>query len=473
MEEPSTKPPSFSAIEPRAWTANRLYRVYVLPRELVCVWAGKGNDLSLSLAAQGGLIGGLLAAATSPGKKNASRKEELDTKPLAELRADHKHNFAVSVEDIDEAEIVPASFWFRMSYSAIAPVGLLRIRSSGRGRLTLALTTNDDMRQALEVLSRQLGGRLWVSLAWDDRRGRYVSCPPSRHFAGPPAEETAAAPGVPPAPSNIAAGPPSSHGPTPESLERARNVRPRSLFAEAPAVEPPRSSRAALVVGLVAGALLVVGAIALVWWLLKPAPVPDVAAPRFNEPGQPEFRAPGLPVAQEIPERWWRPFASAEGHFQIEFPGEVSLQEKDVAFVIGKVKRFAYSKVFPRPQVSFWADYMDITPEVARQCPPERCFQWAQDRMVAQLQGGKVVSERAIKLGNHPDRKLGNHPGRECVIVGGDKAVPGDIEIVARMYTVPAGPNTRLFLLMVRGINVRPAPRDVVQFFDSFTYKEP
>src|SRR5262249_14753088 len=141
MDGPGTIPPFFSAIEPRAWTTNRLYRVYVLPRELVCVWAGKGNDLALSLGAQGGVLGGLLAAGTSPGKKNASRREELNTKPLAELRADHKHNFAVRVEDIEEAEIVPASFWFRMSYSAIAPVGLVRIRSSGRGRLTLALTT--------------------------------------------------------------------------------------------------------------------------------------------------------------------------------------------------------------------------------------------------------------------------------------------------------------------------------------------
>jgi hypothetical protein len=456
MDGPNTNPPFFSAIEPRAWSANRLYRVYVLPRELVCVWAGKGNDLALSLGAQGGLIGGLLAAATSPGKKNASRKEELDTRPLAELRADHKHNFAVRVEDIEDAEIVPASFWFRMSYSAIAPVGLLRVRSGGRGRLTLALTTNEDMRQALELLPRLLGARLEVSLCWDERRGRYVACPPSRHFSVPPAEEPAAQ-GIPPVPSDIVAGPPSGRGPAPGSREGERYTGHRGLFAKAPVEEPPRSSRAALVVGMVAGALLVVGAVALVWWLLRPAPTPDVAAPRFDEPG--------LPGAQEIPQRWWRPFASEPGHFQIEFPGDVSAQEMDVAFVIGKVKRFTYHKLFAQPRVSFWADYMDITPEVARQCPPERCFQWAQDRMVAQLQDGEVVSEKAIKLGPHP--------GRECVVVGGDKAAPGGIKVAARMYTVPAGPNTRLFLLMVRGVNVRPAARDIARFFDSFTYKEP
>jgi hypothetical protein len=463
MDGPNTNPPFFSAIEPRAWTTNRLYRVYVLPHEWVCVWAGKGNDLALALGAQGGLLGGLLAAATSPGKKNASRKEELDTRPLAELRADHKHNFAVRVEDVEDAEIVPASLWFRMSYSAIAPVGLLRVRSRGRGRLTLALTTNDDMRQALELLPRQLGDRLQVSLCWDERRGRYVSCPPSRHFSVPPAEATAAQ-GIPPLPANVVAGPPPSRGAAPPSQQGESRGRGRSLFAETPVVERPRSSGGASVVGLVV-ALLVVGAIALVWWLRRSAEIPDVAPARFNEPGLAEFKEPGLPVAQEIPERWWRPFTPEGGHFRIEFPGDVSLQERDVAFVIGKVKRFAYHKVFPQPQVSFWADYMDLTPEVARQCPPERCFQWAQDRMVAQLLDGKVVSEKAIKLGTHP--------GRECVVAGGDKAVPGDIEVAARMYTVPAGPNTRLFLLVVRGINVRPAARDIARFFDSFTYKEP
>src|SRR5262249_16627579 len=145
MDSTSTNPPFFSALEPRTWSANRLYRVYVLPGEVVCVWAGSSGEYARVLAAQGGLVGGLLAAGARPARKNVRRKEELDTKPLAEVREDHKHNFAFLLEDVEEAEVVPASLWFRMSYSGVSPVGLLRLRRSGRAPLTLALTTKDDL----------------------------------------------------------------------------------------------------------------------------------------------------------------------------------------------------------------------------------------------------------------------------------------------------------------------------------------
>ncbi len=73
--------------------------------------------------------------------------------------------------------------------------------------------------------------------------------------------------------------------------------------------------------------------------------------------------------------------------------------------------------------------------------------------MLDQLKGGKVISEKALKLGDHP--------GKECVVAG------GGTEVAARMYSVPVGENTRLYLLMVRGVNVRPAARDIATFFDS------
>jgi hypothetical protein len=166
-----------------------------------------------------------------------------------------------------------------------------------------------------------------------------------------------------------------------------------------------------------------------------------------------------LPEAPEIPGPMWRPFTSEAGHFQIDFPGKPSLQETNAPFLIGKVNRFTNHVLFENPKVSFWADYFDLTPELARQCPPERCFQWFQDRLVGQLPNGKVLAEKALALGPHP--------GRECRLAG------GNVEVSARMYTVPGGPNTRLFLLMVKGTNVRPAAKDVATFFDSFSYKEP
>jgi hypothetical protein len=111
---------------------------------------------------------------------------------------------------------------------------------------------------------------------------------------------------------------------------------------------------------------------------------------------------------------------------------------------------------FTNPAVSFWADYMDIEPHVARQCPPENCFKYLKSRMLTQLQGGKVIAEKPLKLGDHL--------GTECTFTG------GGTEVVARIYAAPAGEKTRLFLLMVRGVNVRPAAQDVQRFFESFRY---
>lgn len=159
MNAARPKPPYFSAIQPRTWTPNRVYRVYVLPDEWVGVWAGRGDDVTMMAAAQGGLIGGLLAVAANPAKKNARRAEELDAKPLEELRDDHKHNFSVHVHDIEEAEAVGVSFWFRINHASVGAVGLLRLRMSDGSKLTLALRTEEDVRRVLELLPAQLGAK--------------------------------------------------------------------------------------------------------------------------------------------------------------------------------------------------------------------------------------------------------------------------------------------------------------------------
>jgi hypothetical protein len=163
--------------------------------------------------------------------------------------------------------------------------------------------------------------------------------------------------------------------------------------------------------------------------------------------------------AHELPAGFWKPFSSGEGRFQIIFPKDPSLQESEIDFKVGKVKRFAYTRSYTTPEVSFWADYMDLTPEVARQCPPEECFDYLQGRMLRPLRDGKVVRANPWKLGAHP--------GREILLAG------GGTEVAARMAAVPVGQNTRLFLLMVRGVNIRSNTKDVARFFDSFSYREP
>jgi hypothetical protein len=318
MDPTSTNPPFFSALEPRAWSTNRLYRVHVLPHELVCVWAGSGNEIARALAVQGGLVGGLLAAAASPARKNAARQEELDTKSLEELREDHKHNFAVPLDDVEEAEVVPASFWFRITYSNVAPVGLLRLRCRDRGPLTLALTTKDDVRRVLQLLPPRLGDRLQTGLSWDDQRRRWVACPLSQRFTLPPDEETAAPRGLPPSPVNVTASPPSAHGRGPAIPQSERSTLPAYPSVEEPEAPRPRSAAGTVVVCLALAVLVLGGASAVVWLLLVSGGL------RQADPKGPDSanRIPAVANNARRPQvANWQEFTSPEAGFTVSFPG--------------------------------------------------------------------------------------------------------------------------------------------------------
>jgi hypothetical protein len=155
------------AIEPRNSSANRLYRVYIQPSELVAVWAGGCDDVKLYLGAAAGLIGGLIATAMNPMKHKTTRQEELDSMPLELLRDDHRHNFAVGFDDVENAEVVAPSLWFKLNHATVPQFGLLRLRCRERGLTTLALCSPLDVRCVLERLPARLGDRLRVGLEWD------------------------------------------------------------------------------------------------------------------------------------------------------------------------------------------------------------------------------------------------------------------------------------------------------------------
>jgi hypothetical protein len=169
MNEEKNSPCYFAIVEPRVWTENRFYRLYVLPEELVGVWAGRANEIVSMFGALGGFVGGLLA------KKSGGREEELSAKSLEELRRDHKHNFAIRLEEIESAEIAPASFWFCLNYTSIKQVGLLHITCRDGKRLRFAIPSNKDMQAAIQLLTPQLGQKLRVGLAWDEGRKKYRS----------------------------------------------------------------------------------------------------------------------------------------------------------------------------------------------------------------------------------------------------------------------------------------------------------
>jgi hypothetical protein len=323
---------------------------------------------------------------------------------------------AFDLNALDVVLLVGGGTWLAARPSVVAVAVLGAYEAAGlalNGVVFAQAARGSDVHKALLVhmLFRVTGLVLMVlGLAWV--RGRQAQPEESGHDpeepdAGPArradvvpsAEEETAAPVFPAAPTGIVAGAPVSRRPPPVDPEAEAFPSGRLRSAREGAVARPRPFPWVLVACVVAAGLVgVVGGGVAVWLAFRAAPA--------SAPLPAPASAPPPLEAEQIPAAWWQPFSPAEGHFQIAFPGPPAAQERTIDIVVGKVKRFAYSKIFGRPQVSFWADYMDLSPEVAGQCPPERCFQWAQDRMVGQLVGGKVLSQKPVNLGPHP--------GREC-----------------------------------------------------------
>ncbi len=173
MSEGDSSHPYFAVSQPRAFGEARLYRLYVTPEELVWVWTAYANEVGVAVSQQLGLLGFLLRRVDSSKNKRRRRLEELDSKPFDELREDNKHNFAIRVDEVESAEIAPASFWFRTAYSTMTQVGLLRVSVPTRKRLTLVIASNEDMQEAIDLLTPRLGWKLQVRLAWDEERMKY------------------------------------------------------------------------------------------------------------------------------------------------------------------------------------------------------------------------------------------------------------------------------------------------------------
>jgi hypothetical protein len=112
----------------------------------------------------GGLIGGLLILAASPGKKSVNRPKEIDGKPFDEVRTDHKNNFTIPFDEIIRAEVAAPSFWFRMNWSTVPHFGLVCLDRVYGGRLRLAMASPDDVKRGAELLSKGLGEKLDVRM---------------------------------------------------------------------------------------------------------------------------------------------------------------------------------------------------------------------------------------------------------------------------------------------------------------------
>jgi hypothetical protein len=168
-------PPFFHALATFYCKANRLYRIYIRPDELVFIWAGAGAEGQAgarAMSKRGGLVplvlGGALQSALDPSKKNQSRKEVLDRTPLEELIGDHPKNLRAPIEGFDEVRICPRSDAHARGFSDHQHQALLRVRHRTLGKYRLGIASVHDVQVALTELPRILGNKCREEIKWPE-----------------------------------------------------------------------------------------------------------------------------------------------------------------------------------------------------------------------------------------------------------------------------------------------------------------
>lgn len=159
-------PPSFYGLATFCCKANRLYRVYLLPDEMVFIWAGKGGEgVAGALAtARGGhgptaAMGEALARWLDPTDVNQARLEVLERKPLEELLEDHPLNLRAPLAGFEEVRIRERSDFHARAFSDHGHQALLHLRHRSLGKLRLGLAMVEDVQVAAKELPRFLGAR--------------------------------------------------------------------------------------------------------------------------------------------------------------------------------------------------------------------------------------------------------------------------------------------------------------------------
>jgi hypothetical protein len=161
-----TSPPSFQALASFYCNANRLYRIYVLPDELVFIWAGKGGEgtAGAQAVAKGpsharSAVASVLASALDPSQGNLARQQALEHTPLDDLIGDHPLNLRAPVDGFEEVRICTRSDSHSRAFSDHGHQAILRVRHQTLGKYRLGLSTVEDVKIAMQQLPRVFGAR--------------------------------------------------------------------------------------------------------------------------------------------------------------------------------------------------------------------------------------------------------------------------------------------------------------------------
>lgn len=169
-------PTSFNAMQHFVCKPNRLFRFYLLPDEMLIVYAGPGNEWEAAgrSVVGGGLIPaliGMLISGVARRKTEAYRaalhaasREDLET------LIHQGQGYHLRTADLQSVRIEAPSWWDRIDHR----MGRLHFRHRGLGELLYHFPSIQEMQQAIEELRDVLGERLVVNVVFDRVQGHYV-----------------------------------------------------------------------------------------------------------------------------------------------------------------------------------------------------------------------------------------------------------------------------------------------------------
>jgi hypothetical protein len=175
MTDSTTPSVFFHGAMPFGLKPNRAYRVYVLPLELIFIYAGSGENFSAAIGVHFGALGALVDAALDPSKKNRQRQEQLDGSSIDELIADHKHNYRAPADALADFSINPRSPWLAAMYHQPNHAGVVQLTHADRGKVRLCLRSVADMELAVEVLPVALPKKVAVNVVWDESKRKFIA----------------------------------------------------------------------------------------------------------------------------------------------------------------------------------------------------------------------------------------------------------------------------------------------------------
>lgn len=173
-------PPRFFTVRGKAslWSGHRLFRLYVLEKELLVIDAGPGDgrEWTAVWVGTGGLIGGLICSLVAAHLKEKTRRRQFDLNcasldELRELAEWGKSNARLPLSEVVDAVIEAPTFWQGLG---VQSCGWLRFRATGLGKRVFEFLDAREMRDAIDLLQARLGEQLDVNALFDMHSGKFV-----------------------------------------------------------------------------------------------------------------------------------------------------------------------------------------------------------------------------------------------------------------------------------------------------------